>query len=115
MHSSRNWECRSRKEINQLNNMAKTSVIVRNEKRKKIVERYAALREELKKKALAGDETAARKLRELPRNSSATRVRNRCNLTGRPRGVYAKFGLCRHQFRDLALEGKIPGVKKASW
>lgn len=95
--------------------MAKTSVVVRNEKRKEIVARYAALREELKKKALAGDEAAARKLRELPRNSSATRVRNRCNLTGRPRGVYAEFGLCRHQFRELALAGKIPGVKKASW
>ncbi len=95
--------------------MAKTSVIVRNEKRKEIVARYAALREELKKKALAGDETAARKLRELPRDSSPTRLRNRCNLTGRARGVYTKFGLCRHQLRELALSGKIPGVKKASW
>ncbi|MCS6989116.1 MAG: 30S ribosomal protein S14 [Chloroherpetonaceae bacterium] len=95
--------------------MAKTSVIARNEKRKKMVERYAALREELKKKALAGDEAAARKLRELPRDSSPTRVRNRCNLTGRPRGVYSKFGICRHQLRELALQGKIPGMKKASW
>lgn len=95
--------------------MAKTSVVVRNEKRKQMVERYAALREELKKKARAGDEAAARKLRELPRDSSPTRVRNRCNLTGRPRGVYAKFGICRHQLRELALQGKIPGMKKASW
>ncbi len=95
--------------------MAKKSVIVRNEKRKEMVARYAALREELKKKALAGDTAAARKLRELPRDSSPTRVRNRCNLTGRPRGVYSKFGLCRHQLRELALNGKIPGMKKASW
>jgi small subunit ribosomal protein S14 len=95
--------------------MAKTSVVVRNEKRKVTVEKYAALREELKKKIAAGDEEAAKKLRALPRNSSATRVRNRCNLTGRGRGVYADYGLCRHQFRDLALAGKIPGMKKASW
>ena len=89
--------------------MAKKSVIARNEKRKALVEKYAAKREELKK---AGDYEA---LSKLPRNSSATRVRNRCVLTGRGRGVYEKFGLCRHMFRKLALEGKIPGVKKASW
>ncbi|RDD29412.1 30S ribosomal protein S14 [Prosthecochloris sp. ZM] len=89
--------------------MAKKSVIARNEKRKALVEKYAAKREELKN---AGDYDA---LSKLPRNSSATRVRNRCVLTGRGRGVYEKFGLCRHMFRKLALEGKIPGVKKASW
>ncbi|ABB23082.1 30S ribosomal protein S14 [Pelodictyon luteolum] len=89
--------------------MAKKSVIARNEKRKRLVEQYAAKREELLK---AGDYEA---LRKLPRDSSATRVRNRCVLTGRGRGVYEKFGLCRHMFRKLALEGKIPGVKKASW
>ncbi|ACF47061.1 MAG: 30S ribosomal protein S14 [Prosthecochloris sp.] len=89
--------------------MAKKSVIARNEKRKALVEKYAAKREELKN---AGDYEA---LSKLPRNSSATRVRNRCVLTGRGRGVYEKFGLCRHMFRKLALEGKIPGVKKASW
>ncbi|MGB0130684.1 30S ribosomal protein S14 [Chlorobium sp.] len=89
--------------------MAKKSVIARNEKRKKLVEKYAAKREELLK---AGDYEA---LRKLPRDSSATRVRTRCVLTGRGRGVYEKFGLCRQMFRKLALEGKIPGVRKASW
>jgi len=89
--------------------MAKKSVIARNEKRKKLVEKYAAKREELLK---AGDYEAFRK---LPRDSSATRVRTRCVLTGRGRGVYEKFGLCRQMFRKLALEGKIPGVRKASW
>ncbi|NTU93075.1 MAG: 30S ribosomal protein S14 [Chlorobiaceae bacterium] len=89
--------------------MARKSIIARNEKRKKLVEKYAAKREELKK---AGDYAA---LQQLPRDSSATRVRNRCVLTGRGRGNYAKFGLCRHMFRKLALEGKIPGIRKASW
>ena len=89
--------------------MAKKSVIARNEKRRVLVERYAAKREELKK---AGDYEA---LRKLPRNSSSSRVRNRCVLTGRGRGVYEKFGLCRQMFRKLALEGKLPGVRKASW
>ncbi|MCF8383185.1 MAG: 30S ribosomal protein S14 [Chlorobium sp.] len=89
--------------------MAKKSVIARNEKRKKLVEKYAAKREELLK---AGDYEA---LRKLPRDSSATRVRTRCVLTGRGRGVYEKFGLCRQMFRKLALEGKLPGVRKASW
>jgi len=81
--------------------MAKKSVVARNEKRKRLVEQYAAKREELLK---AGDYEA---LRKLPRDSSATRVRNRCVLTGRGRGVYEKFGLCRHMFRKLALEGKF--------
>ncbi|ARM31599.1 30S ribosomal protein S14 [Prosthecochloris sp. HL-130-GSB] len=89
--------------------MAKKSVIARNEKRKALVEKYAAKREELKK---AGDYEA---LSKLPRNSSPTRVRSRCVLTGRGRGVYEKYGLCRHMFRKMALEGKIPGIKKASW
>jgi small subunit ribosomal protein S14 len=89
--------------------MAKKSVIARNEKRKQLVEKYAAIRAELKK---AGDYAA---LAQLPRDSSATRVRNRCVLTGRGRGNYAKYGLCRHMFRKLALDGKLPGVRKASW
>jgi len=89
--------------------MARKSIIARNEKRKKLVEKYAAKREELLK---AGDYEA---LRKLPRDSSATRVRTRCVLTGRGRGVYEKFGLCRQMFRKLALEGKIPGVRQASW
>ncbi|ACF10617.1 ribosomal protein S14 [Chlorobaculum parvum NCIB 8327] len=89
--------------------MARKSIIARNERRKELVEKYAAKREELKK---AGDYEA---LRKLPRDSSATRVRNRCVLTGRGRGNYEKFGLCRNMFRKLALEGKLPGVRKASW
>ena len=89
--------------------MARKSIIARNEKRKKLVEKYAAKREELK---AAGDYQA---LSQLPRDSSATRLRTRCVLTGRGRGKYRKFGLCRNMFRKLALEGKLPGVRKASW
>ncbi|MGI6370698.1 MAG: 30S ribosomal protein S14 [Ignavibacteria bacterium] len=89
--------------------MSKLSVIARNEKRKRLVEKYAKKREELR---LAGDWEA---LQLLPRNSAPTRVRNRCTITGKGKGVYRKFGICRNQFRQLALEGKIPGVRKASW
>ena len=89
--------------------MSKLSVVARNEKRKRLVEKYKTRREELK---LIGDNAG---LQKLPRNSSATRVRNRCSMTGRGRGVYEKFGLCRNMFRLLALDGKIPGIKKASW
>jgi small subunit ribosomal protein S14 len=89
--------------------MAKKSVIARNLKRIRMAEKYAEKREALKKE---GDYEA---LQKLPRNSSPTRVRNRCNLTGRGRGVYRKFGLCRNVFRQLALQGKIPGIRKASW
>jgi len=89
--------------------MSKLSVIARNEKRKRLVEKYAAKREALRK---AGDWEG---LQLLPRNSSPTRVRNRCIVTGKGKGVYRKFGLCRNQFRQLSLEGKIPGVRKASW
>ena len=89
--------------------MSKLSVVARNEKRKRLVKKYKTRREELK---LAGDNAG---LQKLPRNSSATRVRNRCSMTGRGRGVYEKFGLCRNMFRLLALDGKIPGIKKASW
>lgn len=81
----------------------------RNEKRKKLADRYAEKRAALKE---AGDYEG---LQKLPRNSAPTRVRNRCSVTGRPRGVYKKFGICRNVFRDLASEGKIPGVRKASW
>ena len=89
--------------------MAKESMKARERKRIALVERYAKKREELKK---AGDWDA---LQKLPKNSSSVRVRNRCQLTGRPRGYMRQFGLCRNQFRELALNGKIPGVKKASW
>ena len=89
--------------------MAKESMKARERKRIALVEKYAAKREELK---AAGDWDA---LQKLPKNSSAVRVHNRCQLTGRPRGYMRQFGLCRNQFRELALEGRIPGVKKASW
>lgn len=89
--------------------MAKKSVIARNLKRIRMAEKYAEKREALKKE---GDYEA---LQKLPRNSSPSRVRNRCNVTGRGRGVYRKFGLCRNVFRQLALQGKIPGIRKASW
>ncbi len=89
--------------------MAKKSVIARNEKRKRLVAKYAAKRAELKAN---GDYL---ELQKLPRNSSPVRLRNRCSITGRGRGVYRKFGLCRNIFRQMALEGKIPGIRKASW
>ncbi len=89
--------------------MSKVSIIARNEKRKKLVERYAEKRAALKE---AGDMEG---LQKLPRNSAPTRLRNRCSVTGRGRGVYRKFGICRNVFRQLASEGKIPGIRKASW
>lgn len=89
--------------------MAKTSAIARELKRQRMVAKYAALRKELTEK---GD-TAA--LQNLPRNSNPTRLHNRCSVTGRPRGFMRKFGMSRIAFRDMALDGKIPGVRKASW
>ena len=101
--------------------MAKLSSINKNEKRKLLVKKYAAKYARLK--AVANDEAAddterllARlKLAEIPRNANPTRVRNRCVTTGRPRGYYRKFGLCRIELRDLANKGMIPGVTKSSW
>ena len=89
--------------------MAKTSIKARQRKREKMVAQYAAKREELKK---AGDWQA---LDELPRNSSKVRLKNRCQLTGRPKGYVRYFGISRIALRDMALNGKIPGLKKASW
>lgn len=89
--------------------MAKKSIIARQEKREKLVKKFAAKREELKK---AGDWKA---LDELPKNSSSVRLKNRCQLTGRPKGYVRYFGISRVALRDMALYGKIPGVKKASW
>jgi small subunit ribosomal protein S14 len=89
--------------------MAKTSVLARNKKRMKLVAKYAVKRAALK---AAGD---AEGLQKLPRNSSPVRLKNRCAISGRPRGYMRTFGLSRIQFRELALDGKIPGVKKASW
>lgn len=89
--------------------MAKTSVLARNKKRLKLVQKYAVKRAALK---AAGDSEG---LQKLPRNSSPVRLKNRCAISGRPRGYMRVFGLSRIQFRELALDGKIPGVKKASW
>ncbi|MEK6783517.1 MAG: 30S ribosomal protein S14 [Bacteroidota bacterium] len=89
--------------------MAKLSVIARDRKKEALVKRYAAKRKTLK---AAGDWEG---LDKLPRNSSAVRLHSRCKLTGRPRGYMRKFGLCRNQFRQMASDGKIPGITKASW
>jgi len=89
--------------------MAKEGVKAREIKRQKLVAKYAEKRAELK---AAGDYEA---LDKLPKNSSAVRLHNRCKLTGRPRGYMRTFGISRVLFRDMALAGKIPGVKKASW
>jgi small subunit ribosomal protein S14 len=89
--------------------MAKESVKARQRKREAMVAKYAAKRAELK---AAGDYTA---LDLLPKNASPVRLKNRCQMTGRPKGYMRYFGMSRVMFRDMALNGKIPGVKKASW
>jgi small subunit ribosomal protein S14 len=101
--------------------MAKKSSVEKNKKRERMAKQYAARRTRLK--AIADDEslpmeerfTARLKLAELPRNSSKVRIRNRCELTGRPRSVYRKFKLSRIALRELASTGQIPGMVKASW
>lgn len=102
--------------------MAKKSMIERNLRRIKLCDQYKEKREKLKSiisnKNLSIVErfTAQNKLiKKLPRNSSKTKIRNRCALTGRPRGVYRKFGLCRIVLRDLCSFGQVPGVTKSSW
>jgi small subunit ribosomal protein S14 len=101
--------------------MAKTALINRETKRRKTVKKYAARRRELmeilnSQRTSQEERYAARlKLQQLPRDASPVRLRNRCALTGRPRGVYRKFGLARAKLRDIALRGEIPGVIKASW
>jgi len=89
--------------------MAKESMKAREVKRAKLVEKFAAKRAALK---AAGDSVG---LQKLPKNSSKIRLRNRCKLTGRPRGYIRQFGLSRITFREMALDGKIPGITKASW
>lgn len=89
--------------------MAKKSIEARQRKRERIVAKYADKRAALK---AAGDYAG---LDLIPKNASPVRLKNRCQLTGRPRGYMRHFGLSRNMFRDMALEGKIPGVKKASW
>jgi small subunit ribosomal protein S14 len=101
--------------------MAKLSSINKNEKRKQLVKKYAGKYAKLK--AIAADETldeterliARLKMAEIPRNGNPTRIRNRCEVTGRPRAYYRKFRLARVMFRELANKGLIPGVTKSSW
>ncbi len=89
--------------------MAKKSAIARETKRRKMVDQYAERRAQLKA------EGNYEELQKLPRNASPVRLHNRCSLTGRPRGYLRKFGLCRNVFREMALDGKIPGIRKSSW
>jgi small subunit ribosomal protein S14 len=101
--------------------MAKLALINRNEKRRKTIEKFAAKRAALQ--AVIDDAgrpeeerfEARLKFQALPRNSSPVRLRNRCKLTGRPRGVYRKFGLARSKLRDFVMRGEVPGMTKASW
>ena len=101
--------------------MAKLALINREEKRRKTVEKFAAKRAalvaQINDSSLTDEErmTARLKLQQLPRNASPTRMRNRCSLTGRPRGVFRKFGLCRNKLREVAFRGEVPGMTKASW
>ncbi|KAF1703860.1 MULTISPECIES: 30S ribosomal protein S14 [Pseudoxanthomonas] len=101
--------------------MAKTSMVNRDVKREKLAKKYAAKRDALK--AVIASQTASYdekaeavvKLQKLPRDSSPSRQRNRCELSGRPRGVYSKFGLGRNKLREATMRGDVPGLRKASW
>ena len=101
--------------------MAKTSSVEKNNRRRKLVAQYSAKRARLKamskdtSKTLTDRMQASVKLAEMPRNSSKTRIRNRCEITGRARGYYRKLRMCRNQLRELASQGMIPGMVKASW
>jgi len=101
--------------------MAKTSMVEREKRRAKIVKRHAAKRAQLKElirspRTSPEERSAAQaKLQSLPRDASPSRQRNRCAITGRPRGVYRKFGLSRVKIREVANRGEIPGLTKASW
>jgi len=101
--------------------MAKLALINREEKRAKLVAKYAgkraALKAQINDSSLSEEErmSARLKLQQLPRNANPTRQRNRCSLTGRPRGVFRKFGLCRNKLREVAFRGEVPGMTKASW
>ena len=101
--------------------MAKLALKLREQKRRKTVDKFRARRQallETLQSSRASDEereAAREKLQKLPRNASPVRLRNRCLLTGRPRGVFRKFGLARNKLRELALKGEVPGVIKASW
>lgn len=101
--------------------MAKKSMIAREVKRAETVKKFAAKRAELKAAIISPSSTeeqvweAQIKLQKMPRDASASRQRNRCRVTGRPHGVYRKFGLCRHKLREAAMRGDVPGLVKASW
>ncbi|MGZ8225110.1 MAG: 30S ribosomal protein S14 [Methylovulum sp.] len=101
--------------------MAKKSMIAREDKRKKLVQKYDVKRKSLKEiirdpnTTFENKEIAQLQLQKLPRDSSITRIRNRCNLTGRPHGYYRKFGLSRNKLREATMRGDVPGVVKASW
>lgn len=101
--------------------MAKLALTLRNQKRRKTVEKFKAKRAALfdvlhdTRSTDEAKDIARDKLQKLPRDASPVRLRNRCALTGRPRGVYRKFGLGRNKLRDLAMKGEVPGVIKASW
>jgi len=101
--------------------MAKTSMIEREKRREKLVKQHAVKRARLKetlrsrKSTDTEREEAARKLQAMPRDTSASRLRNRCAITGRPRGTYRKFGLARTKLREATMRGDIPGLRKASW
>ncbi|MBS3958557.1 MAG: 30S ribosomal protein S14 [Xanthomonadaceae bacterium] len=101
--------------------MAKTSMVNREVKREKLAKRYAAKRAELKKiiastkASYEEKQDAVTKLNKLPRDSSESRQRNRCELSGRSRGVYRKFGLGRNKLREATMRGDVPGLRKASW
>ena len=101
--------------------MAKLAVVNRDKKRRKTVAKYAARRAALlatindSKRSDEDRQEARDKLQQLPRNASPVRLRNRCSITGRPRGVFRKFGLARNKLREIALRGEIPGLIKASW
>ena len=101
--------------------MAKKSMVAREKKRRKIVQRFSAKRAALKE--IISDQSrsngerreAISKLQQLPRNASPVRLRNRCSITGRPKGFYRKFGLGRNKLREQTMQGNIPGLSKASW
>jgi small subunit ribosomal protein S14 len=101
--------------------MAKKSMIAREDKRNKLAKRYAEKRTALKEAirnpntSFEEKESAVLQLQKLPRDSSFSRIRNRCNLTGRPHGYYRKFGLCRNKLREATMRGDVPGLGKASW
>jgi small subunit ribosomal protein S14 len=101
--------------------MAKLAVVNRDKKRRKTVAKFAARRAALlatindSKRSDEDRQEAREKLQQMPRNASPVRLRNRCSLTGRPRGVFRKFGLARNKLREIAMRGEIPGLIKASW